>query len=401
MHAQFFVNNRLALISGFDNGIVVMSAYKVLQLLGDSTVPFRQEPNFRYLTGITEPDWRLAINTSTGRSILGMPEYNDTQRVFDGAIDIDEICRISGIDEVKPIREFNKYLNNLVKEDHVLYELGEDTHEKYYNFVLNPSRRQLSSELRKLSQNIRDCSSILKANRAIKQPEELFELRHAIDATIGAFKRVRQNLKNKRHEYEVEAEFGYDFRCNNMDYAYEPIVAGGANACTLHYTKNNALLPQNGLVLIDIGARVNGYAADITRTYALGTPSAREVAVHAAVETAHHRIIELIKPGVTLQDYSDQVDEIMKDALQEMGLLEDRNDTKTYRKYFPHAISHGLGLDVHESLGGYDAFMPGMVLTVEPGIYIPEEGIGVRIEDDILVTDDGNENLSGSLSTAL
>lgn len=181
-------------------------------------------------------------------------------------------------------------------------------------------------------------------------------------------------------------------------YAYEPIVAAGANALTLHYTRNNNPLPKNGLLLIDAAARVGGYCADITRTYAIGTPTAREVAVHAAVEKAHFAIINLIKPGLALSEYQDKSDEIMKEALRSLGLLKKPED---YRKYFPHAISHGLGIDVHESFGGYTEFMPGMVLTVEPGIYIPEEGIGVRIEDDILVTETGNENLSGDLPTGL
>jgi len=152
------------------------------------------------------------------------------------------------------------------------------------------------------------------------------------------------------------------------------------------------------MVLIDAGAKVGGYAADITRTYAIGRPSDREIEVHAAVETAHKAIIDLIKPGFGMKDYHFQSDEIMKKALKSLGLL---NAPADYRKYFPHAVSHGLGIDVHDSLGGFETFQPGMVLTVEPGIYIPEEGIGVRIEDDILVTEEGNRNLSAALPTSL
>ena len=146
------------------------------------------------------------------------------------------------------------------------------------------------------------------------------------------------------------------------------------------------------------GARVGGYAADITRTYAIGTPSQREKDVHAEVEKAHRAIIDLIKPGASIKQYSASVDEIMKQALQNLNLFNTPDD---YRRYFPHAVSHGLGIDVHDSLGGFETFLPGMVLTVEPGVYIPEEGIGVRIEDDILVTEDGNRNLSAALPTSL
>jgi len=143
---------------------------------------------------------------------------------------------------------------------------------------------------------------------------------------------------------------------------------------------------------------VNGYCADVTRTYAVGAPTDRQKAVHAAVESAHHKIIALLGPDKLVKDYHQQVDGIMIKALKSLGLYSKPSD---YRKYFPHAISHGLGIDVHDSLGSPTHFKPGMVLTVEPGIYIPEEEIGVRIEDDILITETGIENLSGALPTSL
>ena len=152
---------------------------------------------------------------------------------------------------------------------------------------------------------------------------------------------------------------------------------------------------------MDVGATVDGYAADITRTYAKGTPTNRQREIHQAVEAAHHDIIKLLEPELPVEEYIRSVDARMKQALKDVGLLKDEGDNETYRKYFPHAISHGLGIDVHDSLGGARYFEPGMVLTVEPGIYIPEEGIGVRIEDDILITKTGYQNLSGKLATTL
>ena len=175
-------------------------------------------------------------------------------------------------------------------------------------------------------------------------------------------------------------------------------MASGKNALTLHYSKNNDSLPKNGLVLIDAGARYKGYCTDITGTYAIGASTERQKAVHAAVEKAHHAIIALLGPGKSVKEYHEQVDAIMIDALKSLGLY---NKPEDYRKYFPHAISHGLGIDVHDPLGNPTHFQPGMVLTVEPGIYIPEEKIGVRIEDDILITQTGIENLSGDLPTGL
>ena len=227
-------------------------------------------------------------------------------------------------------------------------------------------------------------------------------MERAIGLTVEAFNAVRSQLSTLQHEYEVEAAFSYHFRRHGAPgHAYDPIVAGGGRACTLHYVANDQPLQTGELLLLDVGARVSGYAADITRTYAIGEPTDRQRAVHAAVQQAHQQIISLLAPGLSVRAYHDSVDDIMKQALVGLGLMHDLADDASYRRYFPHAISHGLGVDVHDSLGGPDVLKEGMVLTVEPGIYIPEEAIGVRIEDDILITADGARNLSAALSTDL
>ena len=260
----------------------------------------------------------------------------------------------------------------------------------------------MQRRLKKIFAEVRDCRQDLAELRAIKQSHEIDAMKKAIGLTVDAFADAKKKLPTLSAEYEVEAEFTYNFgKAGGAKHAYDPIVASGKNACTLHYNHNNASLQKNSLLLIDIGARVEGYAADITRTYAIGQPTKRQIAVHRAVETAHKAIIGLLRPGLTVTKYQAQVDTIMQDALMSLDLLKDRTDQVTYRKYFPHAISHGLGIDVHDSLGRPSELQTGMVLTVEPGIYIPEESIGVRIEDDILITDTGHVNLSGSLSTSL
>ena len=237
--------------------------------------------------------------------------------------------------------------------------------------------------------------------RAIKQPEEIAAIKKAINLTVKAFEGSKAALDKSSYEYELEAIFGFEFRKKGYTHAYLPIVASGKNACTLHYGKNSAKLKTNDLVLIDIGARADGYAADITRTLAKGRPTKRQVQIHHAVESAHRDIIKLLSPGLEVAVYAKEVDQRMKTALMEVGLLKAHSDEVTYRKYFPHAISHGLGIDVHDSLGAPKYFEENMVLTVEPGIYIPEENIGVRIEDDILITSNGRQNMSGKLSTGL
>ena len=220
-------------------------------------------------------------------------------------------------------------------------------------------------------------------------------------ATLHFRIRGKTGLSKLKTEYEVEAEFTYYFRRHNAQHAYDPIVAAGGNACTLHYGDNAARLKKRELLLMDIGARSDGYPADITRTWAIGEPTKRQREVHAAVQEAQQRIIALIAPDLAVDAYQREVDEIMIDALMKLGLMKSRNDEKAYHRYFPHAVSHGLGVDVHDSLGRPKRLLVDMVLTVEPGIYIPEEGIGVRIEDDILVAPGGHENLSGALSTEL
>jgi Xaa-Pro aminopeptidase len=254
--------------------------------------------------------------------------------------------------------------------------------------------------LKKFFTSIKDCRMDVAKMRAIKRPEEIQVIKKAVLVTNDAFARAKKLLPTLNYEYEVEAEFSYYFRKKAAAFhAYDPIVASGRNACTLHYNHNNDALQKDTLLLIDIGARVDGYAADITRTYAIGQPTERQIAVHAAVESAQQRIISLLRPGLSIKEYHDEVDSIMQSALNDLGLSRSTPDGS--RGYFPHAISHGLGIDVHDSLGRPSEFLAGMVLTVEPGIYIPEEGIGVRIEDNILITETGHDNLSASLSTSL
>jgi Xaa-Pro aminopeptidase len=323
-------------------------------------------------------------------------------QVFDGILSWEDAKRISGVDEVLSRAGAEDLLRTLAKKYDTVYTLGTDPHAKHYDFVLNPAQKEMQKRLKKIFSKVCYCRPDLAKLRAIKQPHEIAAMKKAIGLTVGTFAEVKRKLPSLSFEYEVEAEFTYNFGKNGgIGHAYDPIVASGKNACTLHYNSNKDRLKEGELILIDIGARVDGYAADITRTYAIGKPTKRQIAVHQAVETAHKAIISLLRPGLSVVDYQAQVDTIMQDALMSLNLLKDRNDQATYRKYFPHAISHGLGIDVHDSLGRPTELRSGMVLTVEPGIYIPEEAIGVRIEDDILITDDGNVNLSGALDTSL
>lgn len=395
---MFHQSNRNKLETVLPGVLYVFAGYEAMQLSGDMAAPFLQESNFWWLTGIEEPGWRVVIDTAPhGRTVLVRPDVSETHRIFEGGLSDEEARDISGADTVIPAKEFETCLRQLARKRSLVYTI--DT-KPQYDFVLNPAQQNLVAVLKRHFAVADDCSRSLAELRAIKDSEEITRLKSAAKLTCEAFAAVREKLGDLKNEHDIEAEFTYRFNQKGAAHAYAPIVASGKNACTLHYGKNSAKLAARSPVLVDIGARVGGYSADVTRTYCLN-PTKRQRAVHAALEKAHRRCIGSLGPDVPVADYMVGVDEIMKDALQEIGILQDRSDDETYRRYFPHAISHGLGVDTHDPLGRPRYFRPGMVLTVEPGIYLPDEGIGMRIEDDILITAAGYENLTGSLSTNL
>lgn len=381
--------------------MVVLTGYSSMQMVHDQAGSFVQEANFWYVAGIKQPDWQVIIDGSTAEEWLVKPEVDEVHEVFDGSLSAGRASDMSGIKKVITHDEGMALLRKLAKKHSVVYTVDNPPYSDRFNFSLNPAISANKKMLERVFASVVDCQKDLAKLRAIKQPEEVQAIQKAINLTIEGFNTVKNALKSTKFEYELEAEFSYLFkRRGGHDHAYDPIIASGKNACTLHYIDNNATMRAKQLVLMDVGARVDGYAADITRTYAKGTPTKRHIEVHQAVEAAHHDIIKLLGPELPVEEYMRSVDSRMKRALMDIGLLRDESDTDTYRRYFPHAISHGLGIDVHDSLGGARFFEPGMVLTVEPGIYIPEEGIGVRIEDDIHINKDGHKNLSSGLSTS-
>ncbi len=399
MNSGFFKNNRQGLVKALGGQLIVLSAYSRLQRSNDMAHSFSQEANFWYLTGIDEPDWLVIIDGVQNKSWLVMPRISDVHMTFDGGLSAEQAKQISGVDSVISKDESIKLLRTLAKRHSLVHTVGMPPHAEYFNFNVNPSILQNKNNLERIFNQVQDVQKELAKLRAIKQPEELAMMQKAINLTIEGFNDVRSKVNTYKHEYEIEADFNSKFRrAGSKGHAYDPIVASGMNACTLHHSHNNSKLSNRQLVLMDIGAEYGGYAADITRTYAKGQATKRQIAVHAAVEAAHKQIISLIAPSVLIEDYQLSVNSIMKGAIASLGL---GNNEDSLRRYFPHAISHGLGIDVHDSLGSPRYFSENMVLTVEPGIYIPEEGIGVRIEDDIAVTAKGRKNLSGSLSTEL
>lgn len=399
MEPEFYANNRRALVDALKGGLVIVAANARIQQRSDMAYPFVQESNFLYLSGIDEPDWLIVIDGSRGHSWLVAPDVSDVHRTFDGGLSNDEAKQISAADEVITRDEYLELLRRLSKSHRLVYTLSQPSSVEYYNFELNPSLDRHKQMLARYFSAVQDCRTELSALRAIKQAAEISCIQKAVSISVDGFKSIHATLSSYKAEYEIEADFAHSVRRAGADgCAYESIVASGYNACTLHYSANSAKIAARQLVLMDMGAQYKGYAADITRTYMKGEPTKRQRDVHAAVEAAHLQIIDLIAPMVSVESYQKDVDTIMSKALESIGLP---SDEEGLRRYFPHAISHGLGIDVHDSLGRPKFFQENMVLTVEPGIYIPEEKIGVRIEDDIIVSGSGRINLSAKLSTGL
>lgn len=399
MDSTFFTGNRQALLDQLKKGaLVVVTGYGEVQRSHDSAHRFEQEANFWYLTGIEQADWWLIMDGTHGTQWLVVPERDEVQQIFDGVADSDGARAVSGIKTVLTRDEAIRRLRDLAKHHSIVYTTEQPAYlHEHATFQLNSSQAELKKILERIFQKVQACNRELATLRTIKKPQEITAIEKAIKITIAAFEHMKKALPAAKHEYELQAVLDYEIRKRGArGHAYDPIVAGGSNACTLHYIHNEAPLSKKGLVLFDIGARVDGYAADISRTYALSIPTKRQQAVHEAVREAQAACIELLRPGVTFDEYHERCEGVMKHALESLGL-----STERYRDYFPHAMGHGLGVNVHDPLAGHDSLQPGMVLTVEPGIYIRDEGIGVRIEDDILITDTGHKNLSAALSTAL
>ena len=400
MDSGFFSSNRTQLANSLAGVPLVLTAYTQTQRRADMAWRFEQESNFWWLTGIDAPDWQLIMDPTRHKSWLVAPEVDEVHQVFDGSLSQDAALQLSGVDAILTRRQADEKIAELARLHTVVNTLGDDPQAAYYSFSLNPAPIELRRQLTRIFKEVRSVRPELSTLRAIKQPAELTAMQKAIDLTIDGFNQVYKQLQDFKYEYEIDADFSYHFRKKGaLGHAYDPIVAAGHNACTLHYVANSERLKKRQLVLLDIGAQVGGYAADITRTYAYGEPTKRQIEVHGAVQRAQNEIISAIQPNLSVEEYQRTVDAVMTEALMSVNLMKDRDDKENYHRYFPHAISHGLGVDVHDSLGAPKYLQPGMVLTVEPGIYIPEEGIGVRIEDDILVTATGRTNLSQRLST--
>jgi len=401
--SDFFAGNRQKLKSLVGDRLpIIVTANNLLQKGVDSAYPFHQDANFWYLTGINEPNVVLVLGES--RDFLIMPRRSNYQITFEGIIDSKVLSKISGITEVLSFEAGWQQLDYVLKNQKQVATIKPfETYLEVYGMHSNPARYNLVKRIRNSNKKIAivDIGLDLARLRMIKQAMEIRAISAAIQVTSEAINLVKAQLTASPYEYSLEAIISSHFLNNNLDNAWKPIVASGHNACVLHYDDNASRLAPNELVVIDIGAEVSHYAADITRTLIIGfKPTARQQSVYQAVLEVQDFAIKLQKPGAIIANNEKKIRKFMGIKLIELGLIK-RATASEISRFYPHSTSHFLGLEAHDAGDYKQPLKPGVVLTVEPGIYIAEENIGIRLEDDVLITPNGNKVLSVDLSRDL
>jgi Xaa-Pro aminopeptidase len=403
--SDFFAGNREKLRQLFTGTApIVVTANGLLQRGGDSSYPFQQDASFWYLTGIDDPDITLVIDKT--KEYLIVPAREDTRVAFDGAIDDEALARTSGIQALLDDKEgWRQLAIRLKRAKHVATLAAAPAYVEDHGLYTNPARAQVIARMKTYNADLEvlDLSQHLARLRCLKQPVEIAAIQEAIDITLATLKTITRSsqLTKYAHEYEIEADITRGFRRRGASgHSFEPIVASGQRACVLHNVANNGQLAADELLVLDVGAEVDHYAADITRTVSLGTPTRRQQAVYDAVLEVQTFAKSMLAPGAFIKENEQKIEHFMGEKLRELGLIKSI-DPAEVRKFYPHASSHFLGLNVHD-VGDYGRPLEaGMVVTVEPGIYIADEAIGVRIEDDVLITESGYECLSDGLPRQL
>lgn len=398
MNALDFAERRKALADLLPDGtaLILFSGQAPVRT-NDEKFLFSPNRNFYYATGVARENLIFLLVKQGGavRQTLFVERPNELAAKWVGAaITGEEATAISGIEDIQFLDEWLSTFGTLMwrSEGRLKIALELDRH----GFEEGGSNAEkFAAEVRQKypAAGIVDASDWFRKLRMIKSPAELEEIRKAIAVTDEALRRMWANARPGMMEYELEAHFDFVVKSHGVrELPYNPIVAGGKNATVLHYQTNNEQIADGALVLLDLGAESNYYAADITRTFPVnGKFSDRQRAFYEIVLDAEEKIIAAVKPGVTLRELNDLTKSLLAEGLIRMGVIEQEEELI---KYYFHSIAHHLGLDTHDSALHGAPLEPGMVITIEPGLYIEEEAIGIRIEDDVLVTADGFEVLS-------
>tara|TARA_B110000967_G_scaffold17340_1_gene16359 strand:+ start:813 stop:2108 length:1296 start_codon:yes stop_codon:yes gene_type:complete len=401
---ELFIKNRLKLSKQMvSNSIAIFNSNDVFSTGADSTLPFEQHRNIFYLTGVDQEESILLIfpdaKQEAHREVLFVKETNDHIAIWEGAkLSKLQATASSGIKTVYWLEEFQSIFSRLMEESTHFYY---NNNEHYRQAVEMETREDRFLKMVKSSYPAHKMVPnfpIMEALRGVKESEEISLIKTACDITEKGFNRVLGFVKPGVMEYEIEAEYTHEFlRNRSKGFAYTPIIASGYNACVLHYIDNNQECKDGDLLLMDVAAEYANYSSDMTRTIPVnGRFTARQKAVYQAVLNVKNQATKLLVPGTMWDTYHVEVGKLMTSELLGLGLIDkvdvQNEDPKwpAYKKYFMHGTSHHMGLDTHDFGALKSPMQANMVFTVEPGIYIPEENMGIRLEDDVVIQAKGS-----------
>ena len=416
LNVNTFKARRAEIVKRMDkNSVLLISSAKLVSRNNDTTFPFRQDSNFYYLTGFQEPDSVMLLH-SNGRSALFCIEKNPDLEKWDGFMWGPEAAKdFYGFDQAFDFNKINDILPELIRGNETLYALvgkNIDFDSKITNWINSAN----SMERHQGNIDLKNFSNILGSMRLIKDDEEISLIKKSCEIAAMSHSNVMQKVSVGMSEYDLECMYLNEFKINgSREASYTPIVAGGSRACILHYIENNQTVKDGELVLVDAGCEYGMYASDITRTYPInGKFSAEQKAVYDIVLAAHNAACEAAIIGDPCTNPQKTSEKVLSQGLLDIGFLKGSLDEilekEDFKEFYYHKIGHWMGLDVHDdcpySLDGNEVkFDKGMVMTIEPGIYVNDnsdvddkwKGIGIRIENDILITEDGFENLTSKV----
>lgn len=408
---QFFIRNRTRLRSLLKpNSIVIVLANDILPTNADGTLLLKQNADLYYLTGVNQEETVLVMMPDAvdpkEREILFVKETSEHIAIWDGEkLGKDDARAATGIERVEWTSAFDGWLHRLVPQaDHIYLTTNEHLRADVVVETAN-DRFIKRCQSRYPLHHYERLAPLMHRLRINKDPEEIRYIQKACDITEAGFRRVLGFIKPGVGEWEIEAELLHEFvRRGSRGFAYNPIIGTGKNACVLHYLENDKVCQDGEIVLMDVAAEYGGWNSDLTRSVPVnGRFTARQREVYDSVLRVFRGANEILRPGNTPMEYQKQVIELMEAELVNLGLIsaseakEQGPDKPLVKKYFMHGTSHHLGLDVHDVCPPHEPFAEGMVFTIEPGIYIREENLGVRLENDVLIEADGNRDLMANI----
>lgn len=393
MEKEFFENNRRKYFNEvMDNSVTVMFSGYTVRKTADEEFDFEVDKNFYYLTGIKQNNVILVLSKINNKNneVLFIEENDEVLIKWVGAkLYKPEAKEISGIDDIQYMDNYPDYLKEIMtKVDNVYLNFEARKNEFNPNFHFsNKIKNNFPNK------NYINNDPIVVKLRSLKEKCEIDLIKESIETTKKGLNAIMANCKSGMYEYELENYFDFEIKKDgNKKTSFNTIAAGGVNGATLHYTSNDSILNDGELVLFDLGCETEYYISDISRTYPVnGKFKGREKEVYEEVLNVNKKCIEFLKEGITLKEYNEYANSLLAQACINLGLIKDASELN---KYYFHSIGHSIGLDTHDPCCYNPVLKEGMVITCEPGLYIKEEKIGVRIEDDILITKDGNINLS-------